>query len=129
MSRLTLIVAAISGFLAVALGAFGAHGLETMLTVELLSTYETGVEYHMSHSLALFGVGVLLQRFPRNQTLMFASYGFMSGVVLFSGSLYVLSITGISWLGAITPLGGIGFLVGWAALAKFAWQHGNTQSS
>jgi len=123
MTKHTILIAAINGFVAVALGAFGAHGLEAVLSEEMLNTYHTGVEYHMTHTLALLGVGILLQRFPDNSLLRFSSLGFTVGIILFSGSLYILSMSGISWLGAITPLGGLAFLAGWASLARFAWSH------
>jgi len=126
MTKHTILIAAINGFVAVALGAFGAHGLEAVLSEEMLNTYHTGVEYHMTHTLALLGVGILLQRSPDNSLLRFSSLGFTIGIILFSGSLYVLSMSGISWLGAITPLGGLAFLSGWASLARFAWSHGRS---
>ena len=121
MTRLTLVIAAISGFLAVSLGAFGAHGLESVLTPERLATFQTGVDYHFIHTLALLGVGILMLRFPQNKPLRLSSYSFIVGTVVFSGSLYVLSLSGISWLGAITPIGGLAFLFGWANIAWFAW--------
>lgn len=121
MSRFTLSIAAISGFIAVGLGAFGAHGLESVLAPERLGTYQTGIEYHLSHSLALFGVGILLLRFPDSKALHISSYGFIAGIIFFSGSLYCLSLTGIGWLGVITPIGGLAFLLAWASLFRFAW--------
>lgn len=121
MARTTLILAALSGLLAVALGAFGAHGLESVLEPDLLDTFHTGVEYHMSHSLALFGVGILLLRSPQDRALQLSAIAFIVGIAVFSGSLYLLSISGLRWLGAITPIGGLGFLLGWGSLAKFAW--------
>ena len=122
MFRFTLSAAAISGFLAVALGAFGAHGLETMLDADRLATYQTGVDYHMSHALALFGVSLLMLQFPEEKILRLCGAMFIAGIIVFSGSLYLLSITGLSWLGAITPIGGLGFLTGWFCLLRFAWK-------
>jgi uncharacterized membrane protein YgdD (TMEM256/DUF423 family) len=104
------------GFLAVALGAFGAHGLRGRLSPEDLAIFETGVRYQMYHSLALLLVVVLLARDgPGGSPL--AGWAFIAGILLFSGSLYVLVFTGARWLGAVTPLGGVAFLVGWALLA------------
>jgi uncharacterized membrane protein YgdD (TMEM256/DUF423 family) len=103
MSKLIIILAGVNGFLAVSIGAFAAHMLRDRLGPELLNTFQTGVQYHMYHALALLGIGLM-----------------MSGIVLFSGSLYLLSITGIRWLGAITPLGGLCFLTAWALIVWFA---------
>jgi uncharacterized membrane protein YgdD (TMEM256/DUF423 family) len=110
-TTLALRVTAGLGFLAVALGAFGAHGLKELLARnETTAIWEKAVFYHFAHTLAMF---VLVYRppFPRVAWL-----GFLFGVLIFSGSLYLLAVTGIKWLGAITPLGGIAFLVGWAGL-------------
>ncbi len=117
MTQLFLTLAACSGFLAVAIGAFGAHGLESVLTPESMRTYQTGVQYHFYHSLALFGVAILAAQLEPARLLNIAGWSFVAGILLFSGSLYVLSVTGIRWLGAITPLGGVAFLVGWGCLA------------
>ncbi|MCY4265065.1 MAG: DUF423 domain-containing protein [Gammaproteobacteria bacterium] len=121
MSRSVIFVAALSGFLAVALGAFAAHGLETLLNPDLLATFHTGVDYHMSHSLALLGTGILLHFFPKNRTLQTSAIAFLLGIIVFSGSLYLLSLSGIRWIGAVTPIGGVAFLVGWVSVASFAW--------
>ncbi len=112
-----VIFAALNGFIAVALGAFAAHGLKNSLTPDLLSTFQTGVQYHMYHALALFGVGLLALHFPGNTLLRVSGYLFLLGILFFSGSLYTLSLTGVRWLGAITPIGGVLFLAGWATLA------------
>lgn len=117
MQNLFVVSAAVNGFIAVALGAFAAHGLKNMLSPELLTTFQTGVQYHMYHALALFGIGLLTLQFPTQTLLKTAGYLFMLGIVLFSGSLYVLALSGIRWLGAITPLGGVAFLAAWALLA------------
>jgi uncharacterized membrane protein YgdD (TMEM256/DUF423 family) len=83
----------------------------------MLNTFQTGVQYHMYHALALFGVGVLTLQFPFNGLLRTSGFLFLAGIILFSGSLYALSLSGIRWLGAITPIGGVMFLAGWAVLA------------
>ena len=120
MPSLFLTLAGINGFLAVGIGAFGAHALSDRLTPELTSTFQTGVQYHMFHTLALFGVGLLLLTLPQAALPRISGYLFTLGIVLFSGSLYVLAITGIRWLGAITPLGGLCFLAAWGCLVWFA---------
>lgn len=117
MQNLFLVAAGINGFIAVALGAFAAHGLKNILGPDLLATFQTGVQYHMYHALALFGIGLLTLHFPNQALLKTAGYLFLLGIVLFSGSLYVLAFSGIRWLGAITPLGGVAFLAAWALLA------------
>ena len=122
MARLFLIVASMSGLLAVALGAFGAHGLKQRLAPDLLAVYQTGVQYHIYHTLALLAVGALLTSAPASAALRWSGWLFIAGIVVFSGSLYVLSLTGVRWLGAITPIGGAAFLAGWAALALAAWR-------
>ena len=117
MQNFFLVAAGVNGFIAVALGAFAAHALKNMLSPDLLATFQTGVQYHMVHALALFGIGLLTLSFPNQTLLKAAGYLFLLGIVLFSGSLYVLALSGIRWLGAITPLGGVAFLAAWALLA------------
>ncbi len=117
MNTLFLTVAALNGFIAVTLGAFAAHSLKASLSADMLNTFQTGVQYHMYHALALFGVGVLTLQFPFNGLLRTSGYLFLAGIIVFSGSLYALSLTGVRWLGAITPVGGVMFLAGWALLA------------
>lgn len=102
--------------LGVLLGAFGAHGLRDRLATDMLAVYETGVRYHLNHALGLLAVAWATSRWP-NVWIGSAGWLFVAGIVLFSGSLYLLAITGIRWLGAITPLGGLCFLAGWIALA------------
>ncbi|MEJ6684787.1 MAG: DUF423 domain-containing protein [SAR86 cluster bacterium] len=120
--KLVLLFAAISGFLSVGFGAFAAHGLRGRLDPKLMSAFETGVTYQMSHTLALLIIGLLMLLWDRHWALQGASYAFMVGILLFSGSLYVLALSGWSWLGPITPLGGLGFLVGWSLLGVAVWQ-------
>ncbi|PCH61874.1 MAG: hypothetical protein COC19_03860 [SAR86 cluster bacterium] len=119
MAKLFLILASLNGFVAVGLGAFAAHGLKSKLSAELLNTFQTGVQYQMYHALALFGVGLLALNYPMSGVLRASGFSFLFGIVFFSGSLYVLSLSGIRWLGAITPLGGLGFLCAWALLIYF----------
>lgn len=108
--------AAVSGFLAVALGAFGAHGLESRLAPDLMEIFETGVRYHLAHALAMLAAAWAHDRSGARSALL-AGWGFGLGTVVFSGSLYILAVTGQRWLGAITPLGGLLLLGGWVALA------------
>lgn len=117
MNNLFLVLAGVNGFIAVSLGAFAAHGLKNMLGADLLATFQTGVQYHMYHSVALLTVGILVLQFPAQTGLRIAGYLFLAGILIFSGSLYVLALSGIRWLGAITPIGGVAFLGGWAMLA------------
>ena len=113
-----LTIAGISGALAVGLGAFGAHGLEPILIQNgRLDTFETAVSYHFYHTLGLLGLGILAMIKPEWKGLSLAAWGMFLGILIFSGSLYFLSLTGITWLGAITPIGGVGFILGWLALA------------
>lgn len=121
MQRWALLVAAVAGFLAVGLGAFAAHGLRNVLSAEYLTVFQTGVHYQMVHALALLAVGMLLQKSPA-RSLRIAAWSFTLGILLFSGSLYALTLSGVRSLGMITPFGGVAFLVGWASLAWFAWR-------
>ena len=109
------------GFLGVALGAFGAHGLRGRLTPAELATFETGVRYQMYHALALLLLALLMSRNGSGAASL-SGWGFSAGILIFSGSLYLMVLTGQRWLGAVTPLGGLAFLVGWAALAVAAFQ-------
>jgi|SRR5579871_1717742 len=117
MTKTFVLLGAINGFLAVALGAFGAHALRDRLAVGMLEVYKTGVQYHMAHALALLFVGLLAERWRDNAWLRTSGWLFAAGIVLFSGSLYALAITDTRVLGAITPLGGLCFMAGWLALA------------
>ena len=112
MVKFWLISAAISGFLSVALGAFGAHSLKNILDEYGKSIYEKAVLYQMFHTMALFAVGVM-QHFDKETSFSIAGWGFFAGIILFSGSLYVMAITGTKWLGTMTPFGGMAFLFGW----------------
>ncbi len=120
MDRTFLLIGAVFGFLGVALGAFGAHGLRSRLTPELLAVFETGVRYHMYHTLAVLIVAAAIGRIGRAGLLVISGWAFVAGIVIFSGSLYALALTGTRGFGAITPIGGLLFLIGWATLAAFA---------
>lgn len=112
-----LVIGALAMALGVILGAFGAHGLKNKLTPDLLAVYHTGVEYHLYHGLGLILVGVLINQLPRVSGLHTGGWLLLAGIVIFSGSLYALAMTGIRWLGAITPLGGLAFIAGWVWIA------------
>lgn len=116
MFRNFLMLGSLNAFLAVALGAFGAHVLKARLSTDMLAVFQTGVQYQMYHALALILIAVLSKQFPNNSSFNRSGWLFLVGIVLFSGSLYALSLSGIKVLGAITPLGGIAFLVGWFLL-------------
>ncbi|MEN5242277.1 DUF423 domain-containing protein [Pseudomonas atacamensis] len=121
MLRGFLMLAAFFGFTGVALGAFAAHGLKNRLTPEYLTIFHTGVTYQLVHTLALFGVALLATQI-QGRLVTWAGVSFTIGIVLFSGSLYLLTMTGISKLGIITPFGGLAFLIGWVCLGLAAWR-------
>lgn len=113
--RIFVVLAGVLGFLAVALGAFGAHALQERVPARDLEIFETGVRYQMYHALALFAVAWVQSRWPGGGAVL-AGWLFVAGILIFSGSLYALVLTGARWLGAVTPVGGVAFLVGWGAL-------------
>ena len=121
-----LLLAALSGLSGVALGAFGAHGLKTVLTPEMLAVYKTGVDYQMWHALGLAIIAIFRQQVPESVQLKWAGWLMFSGIILFSGSLYLLATLNIKWLGMITPFGGVCFLLAWALLAFFAYKPNDT---
>lgn len=121
MDRLFFAYGAIFAGLAVASGAFGAHALRERLSPEMLAVFETGCRYEMYHALALLAVAWAVGRFPDGYAAA-AGWCFIAGILLFSGSLHVLAVTGTKWLGAITPFGGLAFLLGWILLAWTAWR-------
>ncbi len=110
---------AVAAAIGVALGAFGAHGLKTRVAPELLAIYETGVRYHLVHALGLLAAAWAADRWPGPWATL-SGWLFLSGIVIFSGSLYLLALTGVRWLGAITPVGGVAFMAGWLSLALAA---------
>jgi uncharacterized membrane protein YgdD (TMEM256/DUF423 family) len=119
MDRLFFSLGAVSAFVAVAAGAFGAHALRARLSPELLAVFETGARYQMYHALGLIAAAWAAVRWP-GPLPQAAGWLFLAGTVLFSGSLYALALSGVRWLGAITPLGGVAFLAGWICLAMAA---------
>lgn len=112
--------AAVLGGLAVVLGAFAAHGLKERLAPDLLATFEVGVRYHMYHALAMLAVAAAARDLWPSTAATVACWAWLAGVVIFSGSLYALALSGARWLGAVTPIGGVAFIVGWLALAVAA---------
>jgi uncharacterized membrane protein YgdD (TMEM256/DUF423 family) len=121
VDRLFFVLGSISGFLGVALGAFGAHALKARLDTDLLATFEVGVRYQMYHAFALLAVGWAQTRWP-GAVLNMSGWLFVAGTVIFSGSLYMLSLSGQRWLGAVTPIGGVALLAGWLCLAWGVWK-------
>jgi uncharacterized membrane protein YgdD (TMEM256/DUF423 family) len=121
MDRLFFALGSIAAFVGVALGAFVAHGLKSRLDAGMLATFEIGVRYQMYHALALLGVAWASTKWP-GAWVTASGWLFVAGIVVFSGSLYVLALTGVRWLGAITPLGGLAFLAGWLCLVWGAWK-------
>ena len=122
LERALWIAGAAMAGLSVAIGAFGAHALRARLEPARLATFETAVHYHMLHAVALLAVAALMGRVQSQQLLLLSGGLFTAGIFLFSGSLYALAITGITWLGAITPLGGIAFIGGWLCMGIAAWK-------
>jgi uncharacterized membrane protein YgdD (TMEM256/DUF423 family) len=121
MFRLFWLLGCSFALLGVAAGAFGAHALRQRLPDTLLAVFETGVRYQMYHALALLAVALLLTRFPSGAGVA-AGWLFTAGIVIFSGSLYVLVLTGMRGFGAVTPFGGLAFLAGWLLLAWAGWR-------
>jgi uncharacterized membrane protein YgdD (TMEM256/DUF423 family) len=121
VDRLFFVFGAGSAFLAVAAGAFGAHALRARLAPDLLAVFETAARYQMYHALGLVAVAWAASRWP-GVLPQWAGWLFVAGTVLFSGSLYALALSGVRWLGAVTPLGGVAFLAGWTCLAVAAWR-------
>lgn len=121
-AQLTLVLGALGGMLSVVFGAFGAHALKDRLDAYSLGVFETAVQYQFYHSLALLIVAALMIQLPASSLLRSSSLLFVMGIVVFSGSLYALSLTGVRWLGAITPLGGLAFIAGWVCLMAAGWK-------
>jgi uncharacterized membrane protein YgdD (TMEM256/DUF423 family) len=122
-ARLCVLVAAVMLAAAVALGAFGAHALKPKLAPESFAVYQTAVQYHFWHALGLLGVGILMAQWETAQGLAWAAWLLIAGLMFFSGSLYLLALTGARWLGALTPVGGGAFIAAWLILAWVALRH------
>jgi uncharacterized membrane protein YgdD (TMEM256/DUF423 family) len=122
MPKTFLIMGALNTFLCIALGAFGAHGMKRILSADMLAVYHTGVQYHFYHAFGILVIGLLLLHFPKSRLMPVSGWLMMVGIILFSLSLYVLSLTGIRGLGIITPFGGVSFLAAWALLAYAIWK-------
>lgn len=116
MFKLFASVGSINALIAVMLGAFGAHALKSRLTSEMMEIFQTAVQYHFYHALGLLAVGIIAVHLPESNWLKASGWLMLAGIVIFSGSLYILSITGIKWLGAITPIGGTAFILAWILL-------------
>lgn len=117
MYKIFLLLGSINAFLSVALGAFGAHILKSRIPANMLANYETGVQYHMAHALGLILVAILADKLGQGGLITWAGWALFIGIIFFSGSLYVMALTGVRTLGAITPIGGMSFLTGWILLA------------
>jgi uncharacterized membrane protein YgdD (TMEM256/DUF423 family) len=115
-AKVLLAAGGLAALAAVALGAFGAHALKGRLTPEMLAVWHTAVEYHVFHALGLLAVGLVATQLPESALLKWSGWLMLAGIVLFSGSLYALALTGVRWLGAVTPAGGTAFLAAWALL-------------
>jgi uncharacterized membrane protein YgdD (TMEM256/DUF423 family) len=117
-------IGGLNALLSVAVGAFGAHGLKGTMPADLMEIYQTGVQYHMVHALGLLLIGLLINQSKSSEGRAVSAAGWclLAGIILFSGSLYALSLSGIRWLGAITPLGGVCFLAGWLLVVIHAWK-------
>ena len=117
-----LFLGAISALVGVGMGAFGAHGLKAILSPEMLTVYQTGVTYQMWHALGLISIALISQQVPESKLLSWAGWLMFIGILLFSGSLYVLVLLDLKWLGMITPIGGVSFIAAWVLIAIFAVQ-------
>ncbi|HRN81373.1 MAG TPA: DUF423 domain-containing protein [Nitrosomonas europaea] len=123
MSRIFLALGAANAFLCVMLGALGSHGLKSILAPDILTTFQIGVQYHFYHAIGLILVGLALDRLPQARALKFSGILMMTGIVLFSGTLYVVSLTGWRGLGMVAPLGGTSYMAGWLLFAWATWKN------
>lgn len=121
--KLFILLGSLNALIGVALGAFGAHGLKTKVAPEMLTVWNTAVQYHLIHALGLLLIGILYHLMPDASLIKTAGWSILLGIILFSGSLYALVLTGTKPLGIITPIGGVAFLIGWLLIAIAAWRH------
>ena len=121
--KMFLILGSLNALLGVGLGAFGAHGLKSKVPPKMLTVWETAVQYHLVHALGLVLIGIICHLMPDVSLVRNSGWLFLGGIVLFSGSLYAMVLTGNKSLGIITPMGGVAFILGWLSLAVAAWQH------
>jgi len=123
LAKLFLFTGSLNALLVIVLGAFGAHALKARLTSDMLATYQTGIQYHFYHAVGLMMIGLIALHVPPSGYLKWSGWLMLAGILLFSGSLYLLSVSGIRWLGAITPIGGTAFILAWALLAIGVLKH------
>ena len=116
MFKIFTTLGSINALIAVMLGAFGAHALKSRLSADMFEIFQTGVQYHFYHALGLLAVGIIAYHLPDSGLLRWSGWLMLAGIIIFSGSLYILSTTGITWLGAITPIGGTAFIAAWVLL-------------
>ncbi|HKL17929.1 MAG TPA: DUF423 domain-containing protein [Halalkalibaculum sp.] len=116
MFKIFTSLGSINALIAVMLGAFGAHALKNRLSADMLEIFQTGVQYHFYHALGLLAVGIIAYHLPESGLLRWSGWLMLAGIIIFSGSLYILSTSGITWLGAITPIGGTAFIIAWLLL-------------
>ena len=121
--KLFILIGSLNALIGVALGAFGAHGLKSKVAPEMLTVWNTAVQYHLIHALGLLLIGILAHLMPAAPLIKSGGWSILLGILLFSGSLYALVLTGIKPLGIITPFGGVAFLIGWLLVAIAAWRH------
>lgn len=122
MPKTFLILGAFNTLLCIALGAFGAHSLKRVLSADMLTVYHTGVQYHFYHAFGIIIIGLLLLHFPKSRLIPISGWLMMVGIILFSFSLYILSVTGMRGLGMVTPFGGVSFLTAWGLLIYAIWK-------
>jgi uncharacterized membrane protein YgdD (TMEM256/DUF423 family) len=123
MSRIFFVLGAVNAFLCIVLGALGTHWLKAMLTPDMLTSFQTGVQYHFYHAIGLILVGLTIDRFPRVRTLQLSGILMMLGIILFSGTLYVISLTGWKGLSMAAPLGGMSYMSAWLLFAYSTWKN------